>query len=83
MAEVREGKAAIAQSTRADVHPADSSSANTELSSEPAQKKTFGKRLKEVVWDTFDYPPAERKFVSKIDFFILCVLCVLRRKSLD
>lgn len=69
---MREGKATIAQSTRADVHPADSSSANTELFPEPVQKKAFRERLKEVVWDTFDYSPEERRFVSKIDFFILC-----------
>lgn len=32
---------------------------------------TFGRRVKQIVWDTLDYTPAERRFVSKIDFFIL------------
>lgn len=32
---------------------------------------TFRRRLKQIIWDTLDYTPEERKFVSKIDFFIL------------
>ncbi|OJJ61400.1 hypothetical protein ASPSYDRAFT_1173083 [Aspergillus sydowii CBS 593.65] len=28
-------------------------------------------RLKRVLWDTFDYSPEERRFIFKIDFFIL------------
>jgi ACS family pantothenate transporter-like MFS transporter len=32
---------------------------------------TFRRRLKQIIWDTLDYTPAERRFVSKIDFFIL------------
>lgn len=32
---------------------------------------TFRRRLKHIIWDTLDYTPEERKFVSKIDFFIL------------
>lgn len=72
MTEMREGKTAIAESRHTDANPADSSSANTELFPEPVQKKTFRERLKEVVWDTFDYSPEERIFISKIDFFILC-----------
>ncbi|CRG82705.1 Pantothenate transporter liz1 [Talaromyces islandicus] len=69
MTEGREGKIAIVQNT--DVRPVDSSSVNTGHSSESVQRKTFRGRLKEVIWDTFDYTPAERKFISKIDFFIL------------
>lgn len=34
---------------------------------------TFRRRLKQIIWDTLDYTPEERKFVSKIDFFILQV----------
>lgn len=32
---------------------------------------TFRRRLKRIIWDTLDYTLEERKFVSKIDFFIL------------
>ncbi|KAJ5587805.1 uncharacterized protein N7459_003570 [Penicillium hispanicum] len=32
---------------------------------------SFWSRLKRVLWDTLDYSPAERRFISKIDFFIL------------
>jgi ACS family pantothenate transporter-like MFS transporter len=32
---------------------------------------TFRRRIKQFFWDTLDYSPAERRFVSKIDFFIL------------
>ncbi|KAJ5175245.1 uncharacterized protein N7482_001122 [Penicillium canariense] len=34
-------------------------------------KVSLRKRIQNVVWDTFDYSPEERKLVSKIDFFIL------------
>lgn len=48
------------------------SNINHELESEhKAAPLTFGRRLKQIIWDTLDYTPAERRFVSKIDFFIL------------
>ncbi|KAK9384943.1 hypothetical protein V1515DRAFT_306972 [Lipomyces mesembrius] len=31
----------------------------------------FRRRLKQIIWDTLDYTLEERRFVSKIDFFIL------------
>lgn len=31
---------------------------------------TWG-RIKSILWDSLDYSPEERKFISKIDFFIL------------
>ncbi|KUL86966.1 hypothetical protein ZTR_05768 [Talaromyces verruculosus] len=48
------------------------SNINYELENEQKEVPlTFGRRLKQIVWDTLDYTPAERRFVSKIDFFIL------------
>lgn len=48
------------------------SNINHELENEQKEVPlTFGRRLKQIVWDTLDYTPAERRFVSKIDFFIL------------
>lgn len=45
---------------------------NNELENDQEQAPmTFRRRLKQVIWDTLDYTPAERRFVSKIDFFIL------------
>ncbi|KAJ5180174.1 hypothetical protein N7492_003384 [Penicillium capsulatum] len=38
--------------------------------STPPQTSTWG-RIKNVLWDSVDYPPEERRFISKIDFFIL------------
>ena len=38
-------------------------------------------RLKRVLWDTFDYSPEERRFIFKIDFFILYgpeIECLIR-----
>ena len=29
------------------------------------------RRLRNILWDSLDYSPEERKFISKIDFFIL------------
>ena len=35
------------------------------------ERHTFRQRLKNIVWDSLDYSPEERRFISKIDFFIL------------
>jgi MFS transporter, ACS family, pantothenate transporter len=34
-------------------------------------KPSVRRRIKQIIWDTLDYSPTERRFVSKIDFFIL------------
>ncbi|KAL2815212.1 major facilitator superfamily domain-containing protein [Aspergillus cavernicola] len=34
-------------------------------------KPSLQHRLKRILWDTFDYPPEERRLIFKIDFFIL------------
>lgn len=64
-------------------HYTGNSSKNGELvttsRTDPAQAKSLlpklsiRKRIQSIIWDTFDYPPEERRFVSKIDFFILYV----------
>lgn len=35
------------------------------------QKKPLGQRIKGIVWDTLDRNPEERRFLAKLDFFIL------------
>lgn len=37
----------------------------------PENKQTLRHRIREVVWDSWDRSPEERKLISKIDFFIL------------
>lgn len=37
----------------------------------PAEKRTLRKRIRSIVWDTLDRSPEERRFLAKIDFFIL------------
>lgn len=41
---------------------------DTPLSNE---KTSFRQRIREIVWDTLDRSPEERRFIFKIDFFIL------------
>ena len=35
------------------------------------EKKSLRRRIRAVVWDTFERTPEERRFIAKIDFFIL------------
>jgi ACS family pantothenate transporter-like MFS transporter len=35
------------------------------------ERRSLRHRFREVIWDSWDRSPEERKFVSKIDFFIL------------
>lgn len=37
----------------------------------PVEKKSLRRRIRAVVWDSFDRSPEERRFIAKIDFFIL------------
>ncbi|KAL1870871.1 hypothetical protein Daus18300_004960 [Diaporthe australafricana] len=37
----------------------------------PMEKKSLRRRIRAVVWDTLDRSPEERRFIAKIDFFIL------------
>lgn len=34
-------------------------------------KKSLRRRIRAIVWDTFERTPEERRFIAKIDFFIL------------
>jgi hypothetical protein len=38
----------------------------------PAEQKSQRLRIRELIWDTLDSPPDERRLVRKIDIFILC-----------
>jgi hypothetical protein len=48
---------------------------STELSPERSlpetKKKPLKRRIREILWDSFDRTPEERWFIHKIDFFIL------------
>lgn len=35
------------------------------------EKKSLRRRIRAIVWDTFERTPEERRFIAKIDFFIL------------
>lgn len=35
------------------------------------KRKPLRRRIRELLWDSFDRSPAERRFIAKIDFFIL------------
>ena len=49
--------------------PAATSSLSDEES--PVEKKSLRRKIRAVVWDTFERSPEERRFIAKIDFFIL------------
>jgi ACS family pantothenate transporter-like MFS transporter len=48
---------------------------STEISPEHSlteeKKKPLKRRIREILWDSFDRTPEERWFIHKIDFFIL------------
>ncbi|KAL2288794.1 hypothetical protein FJTKL_03454 [Diaporthe vaccinii] len=37
----------------------------------PVEKKSLRRKIRAVVWDSFERSPEERRFIAKIDFFIL------------
>lgn len=37
----------------------------------PIERKSMRQKIKGIVWDTLDRSPEERRFLAKIDFFIL------------
>ncbi|GJC98514.1 pantothenate transporter liz1 [Colletotrichum higginsianum] len=43
---------------------------------EPQPKRSLRKRIAAVVWDSLDKDPEERKFIAKIDWWILSYCCV-------
>lgn len=43
---------------------------------EHSQRLSRKKRLLGIIWDSFDKPPEERKFMAKIDWWILTYCCV-------
>lgn len=57
----------------ADVSASESPVASSSLSDveSPAEKKSLRRRIRAVVWDSFERSPEERRFIAKIDFFIL------------
>lgn len=39
-------------------------------------KKSLKKRILGIVWDSLDKPPEERKFIAKVDTWIMSYVCV-------
>jgi ACS family pantothenate transporter-like MFS transporter len=39
-------------------------------------KKSLGKRIQGIVWDSLDKDPAERKLIAKLDWWILSYVCI-------
>lgn len=48
-----------------------SASSSNQNGSPASDKKTVRQRIKSIVWDTLDRSPEQRRFIAKIDFFIL------------
>lgn len=44
---------------------------STHLGDEPGKKLPLRKRIASVIWDSLDKSPEERRFIAKIDFWIL------------
>lgn len=42
----------------------------------PEQKRTLKQKIAGVVWDSLDKTPEERRFVAKIDWWILSYCCI-------
>jgi hypothetical protein len=43
---------------------------------ESERPRTLKNRIKSVLWDSFDKSPEERKFIAKIDWWILTYCCI-------
>ncbi|GKT67999.1 pantothenate transporter protein [Colletotrichum tofieldiae] len=43
---------------------------------EQQPKRSLRKRIAAVVWDSLDKDPEERKFIAKIDWWILSYCCI-------
>lgn len=55
---------------------ADVSSASVDDASRPGQKRSLRQKIASIVWDSLDKSPEERKFVAKIDWWILSYCCI-------
>lgn len=42
----------------------------------PDQKRSLRQKVAAIVWDSLDKSPEERKFVAKIDWWILSYCCI-------
>ncbi|KAK9773069.1 putative Major facilitator superfamily (MFS) profile domain-containing protein [Seiridium cardinale] len=47
-----------------------------EAGDESRQRLPLSKRIASVVWDSLDKPPEERRFIAKIDWWILSYCCI-------
>ncbi|KAK7754494.1 hypothetical protein SLS62_003514 [Diatrype stigma] len=52
------------------------SSTSVDDASRPIQKRSLRQKIAAVVWDSLDKSPEERKFVAKIDWWILSYCCI-------
>jgi MFS transporter, ACS family, pantothenate transporter len=61
--------------------PANQDKLNTEVveadaSSSDTHRKPLSKRILGTLWDSLDKSPEERKFVAKLDWWILSYVCI-------
>ena len=52
------------------------SSVRADAADQPVQKQPLKHRIAAIVWDSLDKTPEERKFVAKIDWYILSYCCI-------
>lgn len=51
--------------------PVEESSSDASIPSETPKKLSLWRRFLGLIWDTFDGDPEERRFVRKVDYFLL------------
>jgi hypothetical protein len=47
-----------------------------EIEQRTPAKKSLGKRIQGIVWDSLGKDPAERKLIAKLDWWILSYVCI-------
>lgn len=47
-----------------------------EHDAQPTPRRPFSKRILAVIWDSLDKTPEERRFIAKIDWWILSYCCI-------
>jgi hypothetical protein len=64
--------------TAAMEHPVglDKESGDVSIRETPPRPRSWKQKARAVIWDSLDKPPEERKFLAKIDWWILSYCCV-------
>lgn len=58
------------------VATSDSSVSGRDLELRTPPKRTLGKRILAVIWDSLDKSPQERALIAKLDWYILTYVCI-------